>query len=178
MKTLSDLWAKLFDMLVGVKNVFRPIRRKQREINTTATKNLLHHARRGVLAVHGDNGYPYAIPVNYLYDEENQRIYFHGARVGHKVDAIKACDKVCFTVFGNEAVKEEAWAPFVQSAVVFGRCRLAEMDSAALALLKQFAMKYYPDESMVDTEMATSAKAAQLFVIEIEHMSGKEIQEK
>lgn len=158
--------------------MFRPIRRKQKEIDITATQNLLHHGRRGVLAVHGDNGYPYAIPVNYLYDEENQRIYFHGARVGHKVDAIKACDKVCFTVFGNETVKKEAWAPYVQSAVVFGRCRLAEMDSASLALLKQFAMKYYPEESMVDREMAVSAKAAQLFVIEIEHLSGKEIQEK
>lgn len=158
--------------------MFRPIRRRQKEINMSAAKSLLHLGRRGVLAVNGDNGYPYAIPVNYLYDEENQRIYFHGARTGHKVDAIKACDKVCFTVFGNETVKEEPWAPFVQSVVVFGRCRLAEMDPAALALLKQFAMKYYPDESMADAEMTTAAKAAQLFVIKIEHMSGKEIQEK
>lgn len=158
--------------------MFRPIRRKQKEIDMTATKKLLHHARRGVLAVHGDNGYPYAIPVNYLYDEENQKIYFHGARVGHKADAIKACDKVCFTVFGHETVKEEPWAPYVQSAVAFGRCHLAEMDAAALSLLKQFAMKYYPDESMVDTEMAVVAKVAQLFVIEIEYLSGKEVQEK
>lgn len=158
--------------------MFRQIRRKQKEIEMTAIKNLLHHVRRGVLAVHGDNGYPYAIPVNYLYDEENQRIYFHGARVGHKAEAIKACDKVCFTVFGNETVKEEPWAPYVQSVVAFGRCYLAEMDAAALSLLKQFAMKYYPEESLVDREVAVSAKAAQLFVIEIEHLSGKEIKEK
>lgn len=158
--------------------MFRPIRRKEKEIDMTATKNLLRHARRGVLAVHGDNGYPYAIPVNFYYDEENQKIYFHGARVGHKADAIKACDKVCFTVFGNETVKEEPWAPYVQSVVAFGRCHLAEMDAAALSLLKQFAMKFYPEESMVDKEMAVAAKAAQLFVIEIEHLSGKEIQEK
>lgn len=158
--------------------MFRPMRRKQKEIDMAATKSLLQHARRGVLAVNGDNGYPYAIPVNYLYDEENQKIYFHGAKAGHKADAIRACDRVCFTVFGNECVKNEPWAPHVQSVVAFGRCRLAEMDSAALSLLKRFAMKYYPDESTVDAAMAHMAKATQLFVIEIEHMSGKEIQEK
>lgn len=158
--------------------MFRPIRRKQNKIDISTVKNLLHCERRGVLAVHGDNGYPYAIPVNYLYDEKHQKIYLHGARTGHKIDAIKACDKVCFTVFGNETVKEESWAPFVQSVVVFGRCRLAKMDLTAQALLKQFGMKYYPDESMVDAEMAAAMKAVQLFVIEIEHMSGKEIQEK
>lgn len=158
--------------------MFRPIRRKQKEIDMATAKSLLQHERRGVLAVNGDSGYPYAIPVNYLYDEEHQKIYFHGAKAGHKADAIRACDKVCFTVFGNETVKEEPWAPYVQSVVVFGRCRLAEMDGAALTMLKQFAMKYYPDEDTADAEMATSAKAAQLFVIEIEHMSGKEIKEK
>lgn len=158
--------------------MFRPIRRKQKEIDMAAAKSLLHAARRGVLAVNGDDDYPYAIPVNYLYDEENQKIYFHGARAGHKAEAIKACDKVCFTVFGNENVKEEPWAPFVQSVVVFGRCHLAEMDPAAMTLLKRFAMKYYPDESMVDAEIAACGKAVQLFALEIEHMSGKEIQEK
>lgn len=166
------------DELMGEKKVFRPIRRKQKEINMAAAKRLLHDARRGVLAVNGDDGYPYGIPINYLYDEENQKIYFHGARIGHKAEAIKACDKVCFTVFGNETVKEEAWTPFVQSVVVFGRCHLAEMDPAAMALLKRFAMKYYPDESAADAEIALHGRAAQLFVIEIEHMSGKEIQEK
>lgn len=79
--------------------------------------------------------------VNYIYDRENQKIYFHGVRAGHKVDTIKACDKVCFTVYGNETIKEECWAPFRQSAVVFGRCRLVEAGEEAAALLKQFALR-------------------------------------
>ena len=69
------------------------------------------------------------VPVNYFYDSNAGKIYFHGARAGHKVDALKASDKVCFTVYGNETVKEEAWAPFVQSTVVFGRCHLVEEGS-------------------------------------------------
>ena len=94
--------------------MFRPIRKKKNEIDVNVAQALLQNSRRGVLAVNGDDGYPYAIPVNYLYDTENQKIYFHGARAGHKVDALKACDKICFTVYGNEQIKEEAWAPFMQ----------------------------------------------------------------
>lgn len=121
--------------------MFRAIRRKKREIPLEAAEALLRACRRGVLAVNGDGGYPYAIPINYIYDEAAQKIYFHGAKEGHKVDALRACDKVCFTVYGNETVKEEAWAPFLQSAVVFGRCRLVEPGERAMALLKKLAMK-------------------------------------
>ena len=42
-----------------------------------------------MLAVNGDDGYPFAIPVNYFYDQEQDKIYFHGAKSGHKVDALK-----------------------------------------------------------------------------------------
>ena len=158
--------------------MFRTIRKKQNEIDTDAAKELLLSGRRGVLAVNGDDGYPYAIPINYVYDKEVQKIYFHGARAGHKVDALRNCDKVCFTVYGNETIKEEAWAPYMQSVVVFGRCHFVESGAKATALLKQFAMKYYPDEQMVDEEIARAGKAAQVFEIEIEHLSGKEIQER
>ena len=158
--------------------MFRAIRKKKNELDKNAAKNLLQNSRRGVLAVNGDNGYPYAIPINYICDIESNKIYFHGACAGHKVDALKACDKVCFTVYGNETIKKELWAPFMQSTVVFGRCHLVEAGEKATALLKQFAMKYYPNEQMVDEEIAHAGKAVQLFEIEIEHISGKEVQEK
>ena len=106
--------------------MFRPIRKRKNEIDRNAVETLLNKSRRGVLAVNGEDGYPYAIPVNYLYDKETQKIYFHGARAGYKVDALRNSDKVCFTVYGNETVREEAWAPFVQSAVIFGRCHLLD----------------------------------------------------
>ena len=156
--------------------MFRPMRRKERAISDDAAKALLQSERRGVLAVIGDNGYPYAVPVNFYYDGE--KIYFHGARAGHKFDAICANDRVCFTVYGNESIKKEPWAPFVQSAVVFGRCRLCASSPETDALLRRFAMKYYPDESLVDREIAAAGKAVQLFEITVEHLSGKEIQEK
>ena len=157
--------------------MFRTIRKKKNEISLDAVKELLHCSRRGILAVNGDDGYPYAVPVNYLYDEDTQKIFFHGAKAGYKVDALKACDKVCFTVCGNETIKDEAWAPYVKSAVVFGRCHLMENKENAMAALKKFAMKYYPSEDMVDDHIASIGMATQMFEIEIEHISGKEVQE-
>ncbi len=65
-----------------------------------------------------------------------RKIYFHGARAGHKVDALRANDKICFTVYGNETIKEEAWAPFMQSVVVFGRCHLMEAGEKSNGVLK------------------------------------------
>ena len=65
-----------------------------------------------------------AIPVNYFFDAEHDKIYFHGAKAGHKVDSLRRDDKVCFTVYGNEWYKNDDWAPCVMSTVVFGRCRL------------------------------------------------------
>ena len=157
--------------------MFRPIRKKKNELSMEETKKLLHQERRGVLAVQGDDGYPYGVPVNYIYVEEENKILFHGARAGHKADAIKANDKVCFTVFGNEEIREEEWAPFMQSAIVFGRCHIIEDRDEAVRRVKQFALKYYPSQQEVDEEAARDGMAVQMYEITIEHISGKQIQE-
>ena len=122
--------------------MFRDIRKKKNQISTEAAEQLLREARRGILAVNGREGYPYAIPINYYYD------------------------------------REEAWAPYLRSVVVFGRCRLLEQSPETMALLKRFAMKYYPEEQLADEEIRQDGAAAQLFEIEIHHLSGKEVQEK
>jgi uncharacterized protein len=158
--------------------MFRPVRRKKNEMGLEDARKLLHEERRGVLAVNGDDGYPYAVPVNYYYDEDAQKIYFHGAKMGHKVDAITACDKVCFTVYGHETIKTDAWAPYLQSTVVFGRCRIIGDHAEAMKQLKRMALKYYPTETLVDEEITRAEKAVQMFEITIEHMSGKEVQER
>ena len=159
--------------------MFKPIRKKINEIDRAAAGALLKSNRRGILAMNGDNGYPYAIPINYFYDCVGQKIYFHGAKAGHKVESLKTSDKVCFTVYGNERIDEsESWAPYVQSVVVFGRCRLLEAGSESIDRLKEFAMKYYPDEALADDQIARNGRATQMFEITIEHMSGKQVQEK
>lgn len=159
--------------------MFRPMRRKKKEISIEAVKELLRNERRGIFAVNGDGGYPYAVPVNYVYNPAANRIYFHGAGAGHKFDALQKDDKVCFTVYGNERIDEaEAWAPYMQSAVVFGRCRVLDDEKMTLELVRKLAQKYYPNDELIDEEIRHSGKAVKLYEIEIEHISGKEIQEK
>lgn len=159
--------------------MFRPIRRKMNEISTEEAKQLLINERRGVLALHGDNGYPYAIPINFYFDEANNKIIFHGAKEGHKVDAITNCDKVCFTVYGNETIKEDKpWAPYMQSAIAFGHCRLINDEEVALNRIKQLAMKYYPNEETADKTIEQSKSTLQIFEIKIEHLTGKQIRER
>ena len=158
--------------------MFRDIRKKKNQISTEAAEQLLREARRGILAVNGREGYPYAIPINYYYDREAQKIYFHGARAGHKVEAIRACDKVCFTVYGGEFYKNDHWAPYVQSVLVYGRCRLVEDIAVTEARVRELAMKYYPSAEEVEEEIAKDLRAVQLYEITVEHMTGKQVHEK
>lgn len=158
--------------------MFRKIRKIKNEINQTEVKELLKNSRRGILALNGDDGYPYAIPVNYLYDETEGKIFFHGAKAGYKIDCLKASEKVCFTVLGSEMIRDEEWAPYMQSVVVFGRCKLIDDNQIAMKRLKDFAMKYYPREDMVLDGIKASGNVTQMFEIDIEHMTGKEVQEK
>ena len=158
--------------------MFRPIRRTKRAIPEEAAKDLLQNEKRGIFAVNGDDGYPFAIPVNYFYDREENKIYFHGARAGHKVDALKKSDKICFTVYGNTRYEEGDWAPYTQSVVAFGRCRMVEDPVLTDRKVRELAMKYYPNVEEVDAEMERDGKAVLLYEITIEHLTGKQVHEK
>ena len=74
--------------------MFKPIRKKINEIDHSAAEALLQSNRRGIIAMNGYESYPYAIPINYFYDSDKRKIYFHGAKAGHKVDALKTSDNV------------------------------------------------------------------------------------
>ncbi len=158
--------------------MFRPLRRKTKAISEEDTIQLLLTEKRGIFAVNGDDGYPFAIPVNYYFEPDSNKIYFHGAKAGHKIDALKKSDKVCFTVYGNELKKEGEWAPYVSSAVVFGRCKLIEDANITEDKVRQLAEKYYPSQEEIETEIAKDIRGVQLYEITIEHISGKQIQEK
>ena len=158
--------------------MFRPLRRIKKAISPEEAKMLLKTERRGVFAVIGDEGYPYAVPVNFLYDEAAEKIYFHGSAVGHKADSLKKNDKICFTVYGNETIGEEAWAPYMQSVVIFGRCRLVDNREEVVSHVRDFAMKYFPSAEAVEEELSAYKAVVQLYEITIEHMSGQQIQER
>lgn len=157
---------------------FRPLRRTNNAISEEAAKDLLKNEKRAVLAMNGEGGYPYAIPVNYYYDRENNKIYFHGAKQGQKYDLLDQDDKVCFTVYGNERHVEDDWAPILQSTVVFGRCKKLETNEETLDLLRKVALRYYPSKDEIEEEIASASTRVQIFEITIDHLCGKQVKEK
>ena len=81
--------------------MFRSMRRNKQALSKEECFSLLKNEKRAVLAVNGDDGYPYAIFVNYIFDENENAIYLHGAKEGHKIDSLKKCDKVCFSIHND-----------------------------------------------------------------------------
>lgn len=158
--------------------MFRPMRRSKQALSAQETKALLSAEKRGILAVNGDEGYPFAIPVNYYYDDAQGKIFIHGGKAGHKVDALKRDDKVCFTVYGNESFEEGDWAPYLHSVVAFGRCKLVADAGQTEDRVRELALKYYPTKEEAEAEIAKSIHAVQLYEITIEHMTGKRVHEK
>ena len=158
--------------------MFRPMRRFKQQMTEEECIETLLNGRRGVLSVLGDDGYPYGVPLDYQYSPETRTLYFHGAKEGHKIDAIKACDKVSFTVFDEGFYKQDDWAPWVHSVIVFGRIRIVEDEAEITEITRGIGMKYYPAEDEVtDILMRTKGRFGAL-ALTIEHMSGKLVHEK
>lgn len=158
--------------------MFRKIRRVKNEISVEDAKALLRSNKRAAFSVIGDEGYPYTVPIDFYYDEAENRIYFHSAKKGHKIDSIKANDKVCFTTWDDGYRVEGDWAYYVSSCVVFGRASLIEDRAITEAKLRTFALKYYPTAEEVDAEIKRDIAGVQLVAIDIEHISGKKVHEK
>ena len=158
--------------------MFRKMRRFKQEVSQEECVNILQTEKRGVLSVIGDEGYPYAIPMDFYYDAEEKKIYFHAAREGHKMDAIKRCDKVCFTTWNRGFQKEGDWAWNVTSVVVMGRAELVSDTELANEKLRKLALKYYPTVEEVEAEMQRDAHRVQMIAIRMEHMTGKLVNEK
>ena len=157
--------------------MFRPLRRFRQEAEKEECIKILTEEKRAVLAVNGDDGYPYAVPINFYYDSDTDKIYFHSAKAGHKLDAMLKDDKVCFTVY-NTGYQKEDWSYYVTSVVVFGRARVMDNEDEKREKIRLFGMKYYPSEPEVDEEIRKDFDRVNLIEITVEHMTGKHVHEK
>lgn len=159
--------------------MFREMRRVKQQVSEEDCKKILKEEKRAAFSVIGDDGYPYTVPINFFYDDTDNKIYFHGAKEGHKRDAVRQCDKVCFTVWNQGFKKEGNWEWNVTSVVVFGKVQLVTDVVVVEDRLRKLATKYYPTIDEVEKEMkGPSVSRVQLFAIEMEHMTGKLVNEK
>ena len=158
--------------------MFRKMRRCKQEVPKEECVKVLTEEKRGVLSLIIENGYPYGIPMDFYYDKEENIIYFHGAGAGQKIDAIKACDQVCFTTWNTGFQKEGDWAWNVTSVVCFGRVELLEDVEKATDKARLFGNKYYPSAEEVEEEIRKDMNRCQMLALHVEHMTGKLVNEK
>lgn len=163
-------------MAMSIDNCFRPMRRFKQQLQEDECADILQNASRGFLSVIGDGGYPYTVPINFLY--KDGMLFFHCAVEGHKLDAIRANDKACFTVIDEPQKEPGDWWYHVRSVICFGRVNVLEDEAGKDSRLRQLGAKYFPAGYDLEADLQRNAARALILVFSFEHMSGKRVREK
>ena len=156
--------------------VFRKMRRLKQQISEEECIRILKEQPRGVLSMIGEGGYPYGIPMNHLYMEDGH-LYFHGAREGHKIDAIAQNNKVSYCVYDQGFRKEGEWALNINSVVVFGRIRTIEDEAKKRVICTRLCRKFTDDEEYLRKELENALPRVNCLELIPEHMTGKLVNE-
>lgn len=157
--------------------MFRPMRRSRQELTRRESDEILYSCSSGVLALTGDEGWPYAVPLSYVYDGE--KIYFHCAKSGHKLDAVKNDARASFCVVARDDVVPEKFTTLYKSVIVFGRVRVLEDGAEKRAAIEKLARKYSPDESdeSLGDEIDRFWNALCMLGLSVECVTGKQCKE-
>ena len=154
--------------------MFRELRRKKQELPPEESMDILRKGTSGVLALSGDEGYPYAVPISYVYLDS--KLYFHGAKTGHKIDAVKRQDKASFCVIAQDKVIPEKYTTAYRSVIVFGRIRILEEEAEIKKAVEALALKYHPNGEKAGRQREIEKFWETLCMMElsIEHICGKQ----
>ena len=155
--------------------MFRDLTRKKQKLSSVECKEIFKQEVRGVLAVNGDDGYPYALPINFYFDEKGNKLYFHSGKVGHKLDAIANSDKVSFCVYDKGYHKDGHWSLNIKSVIIFGRIHI--VDDWSDELMVDFCKRFTNDTDYIYSEIEKFRNNTVVLCLEIEHMTGKLINE-
>ena len=153
------------------------MRRFKQQISEDECRNVLKNEPRGILALMGDDGYPYAIPLNHWYSEKDNKLYFHCAKEGKKLDSISKCDKVSFCVMDEGFRNEGEWALNIKSVVAFGKMRLVEDEDKKREICINLTRKFTDDEDFLEHELTNAFPRVCCLELTIEHMTGKLVNE-
>lgn len=151
--------------------MFREMRRKKQLLSAEESSEILNNGTSGTLAVYGDDGYPYAVPLSYVY--HNSKLYFHIAKEGHKLDAIKNCEKVSFCVIAKDDIVPHKFTTYFKSVIVFGTARIIEDVDEKMRAITLLGEKYSPDVPGLSEEIEQSFNRMHMIELNIEHMTGK-----
>ena len=157
--------------------MFRKMRRFRQQISKEDCISLLKTETRGVLSMIGEHGYPYGIPMNHWYCEEDSKLYFHGAKEGQKIDLLQTNDKVCYTVFDKGFRRDGEWALNVTSVVVFGRLALVTDEEKTKEICTALCRKFTDDDAYIERELESALSRVQCLALTPEHITGKLVNE-
>ena len=158
--------------------MFREMRRIRQQITKEECVEILQRATSGVLGLHGDDGYPYAVPINHYYDEAEGLIYFHGGRYGHKVDALRRDAKVSLAVFDAGCRNEGEWFLTFRTVIVFGTAEEVTDHDKAMEVSRKLSYKFTQDDAYIDNEILRSGPGTLCFAIRPENITGKLVRER
>lgn len=157
--------------------MFREMTRIRQQLTREECIGILRNGKRGVLSVQGDDGYPYGMPMNHYYCEDDGIIYFHGGKSGHKIDAIKGCDKASFCVYDSGVREEGEWFLRIRSVIVFGRIRIVDDPEKVCDISRRLSLKFTSDEKYIEGEIAKYGANTLLLALVPEHITGKLVKE-
>ncbi len=149
------------------------MRRNRQQLSREECERILGRCTSGVLALAGDGGYPYAVPLSYVYADG--AIIFHSAVQGHKVDAIKRDCRCSFCVIEQDEIRPAEFTTYFRSVIAFGRIHILEDAAEKVQALRLLGRRYSPDdEPGLQHEIDKSMHHVLLLRLDIEHLSGKE----
>lgn len=158
--------------------MFRELTRKNKQLPLEECISVLQSETRGVLSVLGDDDYPYGMPMNHWYNEEDGKIYFHcGTMAGHRMDALKRHDKVSLCVYDQGYRNEGEWAWNVKSVIVFGRMEIVDDMEIIVDIVTKLSHKFIQDEEYIKKEIELYGHETLLLMLTPEHICGKLVNE-
>lgn len=153
--------------------MFRKMRRKKQLLPEEKAIEILERGTSGVLALLGDEDYPYAVPLSYVYADG--KLYFHAAKEGHKIDAIRNSSKASFCVIDQDQIVPKEYTTYFRSVIAFGTIRLLEDEEEIRRTVSTLAMKYSADyQEGIPKEIDAEIKHLAMIELDIRHMTGKE----
>lgn len=153
--------------------MFREMRRNRQLLPEEESIAILENGTSGVLALLGDGGYPYAVPISYVYNDG--KLYFHSALNGHKIDAIRRNELASFCVIAQDIVVPAEFTTRFRSVIAFGRIQIIDEPVEKRRTAELLAAKYDPDNlGNLDREMEKGFDRMCMIELEIEHLTGKE----
>ena len=157
--------------------MFRELTRKKQQLSEEECIRILKEEKRGVLSVLGDDDYPYGMPINHYYNEEDGKIYFHGGKTGHKIDAIRRHDKASFCVYDKGYCEEGEWELHIKSVIVFGRIEIVDDWDKLCDIGMKLSLKFFDDVEYIKKDIERTGPATLMFALVPEFMTGKLVNE-